>query len=62
MLWFTRDTEGTKYTHKDLILRRKTKKMLRRKEGKKNIKTNLKIWIRNIIIRIMNKMKIYLIK
>jgi hypothetical protein len=57
-----RDIEGTKYTQKDLILRRKTKIMIKRKEEKKNIKIILKIWIKNIQIRIMNKMKTYLTK
>jgi hypothetical protein len=57
-----RDIEGTKYTQKDLILRRKTKIMIKRKEEKKNSRTILKIWIKNIQIRIMNKMKTYLIK
>jgi hypothetical protein len=57
-----RDIEGTKYTQKDLILRRKTKITIKRKEEKKNTKIILKIWIKNIQIRIMNKMKTYLTK
>jgi hypothetical protein len=57
-----RDIEGTKYTQKDLILRRKTKITIKRKEDKKNTKIILKIWIKNIQIRIMNKMKTYLTK
>ena len=59
MHWYMRDIEGTKYTQKDLILRRKTKIMIKRKEEKKNIKIILKIWIKNIQIRRTNKMKIY---
>ena len=59
MHWYMRDIEGTKYTQKDLILRRKTRIMIKRKEEKKNIKIILKIWIKNIQIRRTNKMKIY---
>lgn len=62
MHWYMRDIEGTKYTQKDLILRRKTKITIKRKEEKKNTKIILKIWIKNIQIRIMNKMKTYLTK
>jgi hypothetical protein len=57
-----RDIEGTKYTQKDLILRRRTRIMIKRKEEKKNTKIILKKWIKNIQIRRMNKMKTYLTK
>jgi len=60
--WYMQDIEGTKYTQKDLILRRKTKIMIKRKEEKKNSRTILKIWIKNIQIRRTNKMKTYLTK
>jgi hypothetical protein len=60
--WYMQDIEGSKYTQKDLILRRKTRIMIKRKEEKKNIKIILKIWIKNIQIRTMNKMKTYLTK
>ena len=62
MHWYMRDIEGTKYIQKDLILRRRTRITIKRKEEKKNIRTILKIWIKNIQIRIMNKMKTFLIK
>ena len=62
MHWYMQDIEGTKYTQKDLILRRKTKIMIKRKEEKKNSRTILKIWIKNIQIRRTNKMKTYLTK